>query len=288
MQEDLEVSPGEAHGALWGRPAGASLNEKLMMAARRRRHTVVTMFDAHITEFLLISAIFFGAGVVKGVLGMGLPTFAMGFLGLFMPVPQAAGLLTVPSLVTNLWQGLAGGALRALVRRLWILQVGIAAGVGCAAWLPSPDDQLGQVLLGGCLLGYGLSGLAGWRLRPITPSWERAAAPLAGVTTGMVTALTGVFVLPSVPYLQSLQLDRHQLAQALGLSFSTSTLALAVLLVAKGELDLSGSVQSSLALAPALAGMFVGQMLRQEMSEAVFRRSFFVGLVLLGAWLMAR
>jgi uncharacterized protein len=246
------------------------------------------MPDTHVPEFFLISAIFFGAGIVKGVLGMGLPTFAMGFLGLLMPVPQAAGLLTVPSLATNLWQGLAGGALRVLVRRLWSLQLGIAAGVGCAAWLPPADDRLGRLLLGGCLLAYGLSGLAGWRLRATTPSWERAAAPLAGVITGVITALTGVFVLPAVPYLQSLQLDRHQLAQALGLSFTTSTLALAVLLFAKGELDLGGSVQSSLALAPALAGMFVGQKLRQDMSEPVFRRSFFAGLVLLGGWLTVR
>jgi uncharacterized membrane protein YfcA len=222
------------------------------------------------------------------VLGMGLPTFAMGFLGLLMPVPQAAGLLTVPSLVTNLWQGLGGGALRALLRRLWSLQLGIVAGVGCAIWLPATDDQLGQMLLGGCLLAYGASGLAGWRLRPATPSSRRVVAPLVGVATGIITALTGVFVLPAVPYLQSLQLDRHQLAQALGLSFTTSTLALAALLVARGNLDLGGSVQSSLALAPALAGMFIGQKLRQDMSETVFRRSFFVGLVLLGAWLIAR
>lgn len=246
------------------------------------------MFDAHASQFFLVSAIFFGAGIVKGVLGMGLPTFAMGFLGLLMPVPQAAGLLTVPSLVTNLWQGMGGGALRALVRRLWSLQLGIASGVGCAAWLPPVDDRLGQLLLGGCLLVYGLSGLAGWRLPPATHAWERAAAPLVGVTTGIITAWTGVFVLPAVPYLQSLQLDRHQLAQALGLSFTTSTLALAVLLLAQGELDLGGSVQSSLALAPALAGLFVGQKLRQDMSEPVFRRSFFAALVLLGAWLAVR
>jgi uncharacterized membrane protein YfcA len=288
MQEDLEVGPGEAHDALSARPAYASLNESLMVAGGHRRHTAATMFDAHISQFFVVSAIFFGAGIVKGVLGMGLPTFAMGFLGLLMPVPQAAGLLTVPSLVTNLWQGLGGGALGALVRRLWSLQVGIAAGVGCAAWLPAADDQVGQMLLGTCLLAYGLSGLAGWRLRPATPAWRRVVAPLAGVTTGIITALTGVFVLPAVPYLQSLQLDRNQLAQALGLSFTTSTLALAALLVARGNLDLGGSVQSSLALAPALAGMFIGQKLRQDMSEHAFRRSFFGGLILLGAWLVAR
>ena len=246
------------------------------------------MLHAHIPDFFLVSAIFFGAGIVKGMLGMGLPTFAMGWLGLLMPVPQAAGLLAVPSLVTNLWQGLAGGALRPLLRRLLPLLLGVVAGVGGAAWLPPVNDQFGRVLLGACLLAYGGSGLAGWRLRPPSGMAQTVAAPLVGAVTGVVTALTGVFVIPAVPYLQSLQFDRNELAQALGLSFTTSTVALVVLLAAQGQLGWQGSLQSLLALAPALAGMFLGQKLRQDMSEALFRRCFFTGLVVLGGWLVAR
>jgi len=238
-------------------------------------------------DFFLVSAIFFAAGLVKGVLGMGLPTFAMGLLGLVMPVAQAAGLLTLPSFVTNVWQAWTGGSLRALLARLWSLQAGIVLGVALAAWLPPQEDGSARALLGACLLAYGLVGLAGWRPRPLSSGAQRLLAPLAGAVTGVITALTGVFVLPAVPYLQSLQLQRHQLTQALGLSFTTSTIALAALLAARGQLGLGGSVQSALALAPALAGMFVGQKIREGMSEALFRRCFFGGLVLLGAWLLA-
>ena len=99
--------------------------------------------------------------------------------------------------------------------------------------------------------------------------------------------MTGVFVLPAVPYLQSLQLDRHALPQALALAFTTATLALAALLAARGDLGVAASLGSALALIPALLGMFVGQKLRDGMSEAAFRRCFFGGLVLLGAWLTA-
>lgn len=239
-------------------------------------------------QFVLVSAIFFAAGLAKGVLGMGLPTFAMGLLGLLMPVPQAAGLLTLPSLATNLWQALGGGALRALAARLWPFLSALVAGVACAAWLPPLDARVTGTLLGACLLAYGLSGLAGWRLPPPARGMKAMMGPMAGAATGLVTALTGVFVLPAVPYLQSLRLDRNDLAQALGLSFTTSTLALAALLAVRGELGLAASAHSALALVPALAGMFVGQRLRQDMSEALFRRCFFAGLVLLGAWLAAR
>ena len=244
------------------------------------------MLFADLPVFALVSAIFFAAGIVKGVLGMGLPTVAMGLLGLLMPVPQAAGLLTIPSFVTNVWQAARGGGVAALLRQLWPFLLAIAAGVAAAGAMAVHDDGVARKLLGACLVAYGASGLAGWRMRP-TPA--RAVAPVGavvGALTGAVTGWTGVFVLPAVPWLQSLGLDRNRLAQALGLSFTTSTVALAALLTARGQWSLGASLQSALALAPALAGMWAGQLLREEMSEAVFRRVFFGGLVALGGWLL--
>ena len=49
-------------------------------------------------------AVFILAGVVKGVVGLGLPTISMAMLALVMAPAQAAALLIVPSLITNLWQ----------------------------------------------------------------------------------------------------------------------------------------------------------------------------------------
>jgi uncharacterized membrane protein YfcA len=243
------------------------------------------MLHPDIPVFVLASAVFFAAGIVKGVLGMGLPTFAMGFLGLLMPVPQAAALLTLPSFVTNVWQAGAGGALGALLRRLWPFLAGIAAGVAAAAVLPAQGDRTARVLLGACLLLYGLSGWAGWRLPAPSPRAQFVAGPIVGAVTGVITAWTGVFVLPAVPWLQSLGLDRNRLSQALGLSFTVSTVALAALLASRGQWGLSASLQSAIALLPALAGMWIGQLVRQQMGEAVFRRCFFGGLVVLGGWL---
>jgi uncharacterized membrane protein YfcA len=251
--------------------------------------TSARMSQTHIPEFMVVSFIFFAAGMVKGVLGMGLPTLGMGLLGLLMPVPQAASLLTIPSLVTNLWQALAGRSLRSRpLGHLWRLQVGICAGVALASWLPSLHDGPARALLGACLAAYGASGLTGWRPRPLARGFDGLAAPVVGALTGLITAFTGVFVLPAVPYLQSLQLDRRELAQALGLSFTTSTIALAVLLAARGQLGVAASLQSLFAVAPALAGMVVGQKLRDAMSEGTFRRCFHGGLLLLGLWLLGR
>jgi uncharacterized membrane protein YfcA len=48
-----------------------------------------------------IAGAFLLAGFVKGVIGLGLPTVSIGLLGLVMTPAQAAAILVVPSLVTN-------------------------------------------------------------------------------------------------------------------------------------------------------------------------------------------
>ena len=59
---------------------------------------------------IYIGAVFALAGLVKGALGLGLPTISMGLLALVMPPIEAAAILIVPSFVTNVWQLLAGPA----------------------------------------------------------------------------------------------------------------------------------------------------------------------------------
>ncbi|MBZ9743560.1 sulfite exporter TauE/SafE family protein, partial [Mesorhizobium sp. CO1-1-4] len=228
------------------------------------------------------------AGLVKGVVGMGLPTVAMGLLAVTMPPAQAAALLLIPSLVTNLWQLFTGPSFGGLCKRLWTMMAGVVIGtVAGAGLLTGAHTTIASTGLGTALVLYALVGLA--KAGFTTPARHEAwMSPLVGVATGLVTGATGVFVIPAVPYLQSLRLGREDLIQALGLSFTVSTLALGFGLVRTGALasptaQLAGSV---LALLPALAGMFVGQALRQKMSVETFRTVFFAGLLALGAYLM--
>src|SRR3546814_5359652 len=65
-----------------------------------------------------VAAVFLLAGVVKGVVGLGLPTISMALLALFMPPAPAAALLVVPSLITNLWQARPIHTLAPLLRRI--------------------------------------------------------------------------------------------------------------------------------------------------------------------------
>ncbi|MBC8057139.1 MAG: sulfite exporter TauE/SafE family protein [Rhizobiales bacterium] len=237
--------------------------------------------------FVLVAAIFALGGFVKGVVGLGLPTIAMGLLSVLMLPAQAAALLVVPSLVTNLWQ-IGGPGMLALLRRLAPMLLGVCAGAWLGAgWLTDTGSSLATLGLGLSLIAYAALGLLKWRMH-VMPSHETRLAPLIGLATGLVTAATGVFVIPAVPYLQALGMEKETLVRALGISFLVSTIALGVALGSSGALQATALAGSALALLPALAGMGAGQWLRLRVQPETFKTIFFCGLLALGAYLALR
>jgi uncharacterized protein len=234
-----------------------------------------------------ITLTFVVAGFVKGVIGLGLPTVAMGLLAVIMTPAQAAALLVAPSLLTNVWQAM-GPELAPLTRRLWPMLLGICVGVWAGGGLLTADGGArASIGLGAVLALYGLLGLISVEFS-VPARLEPWLSPLIGAVTGVVTAATGVYMIPSAPYLQAIGLKKDALVQALGLSFTVSTLALAASLVRDGALQISVAGASLLALAPALLGMVLGQWVRARVRSETFRICFFVGSLLLGAHLMLR
>lgn len=235
-----------------------------------------------------VSVTFIAAGFVKGVVGMGLPTVAMGMLSLGMAPVSAAAILIVPSLVTNIWQLLAGPAFGTLFRRLASMMltvfVGTIIGIGI---LTGQSASLASAVLGAVLALYGVVGLIAPRFT-VSPNIEKWLSPIVGLVTGLITGATGVFVIPAVPYLNSLGLAKEDLIQALGLSFTVSTVALACALGLSGQFHLSAVFNSVLAVVPALVGMSVGQHVRSKLQPEAFRRWFFIGLVVLGLYMLTR
>lgn len=237
---------------------------------------------------LFIAATFLLAGFVKGVIGLGLPTIAVGILGVVMVPAQAAALLVLPNLITNGWQIATGPRLKTTLTRLWPMLAGICAGTWAGAGLLEQQKSGSATLwLGFALVLYALVGLKAAKLR-VPEGMENWLGPVIGIATGVATAATGVFVLPAVPYLQALGLDKDELVQALGVSFIVSTLALSIGLVGTGALDMQVAWNSLLALAPALAGMAAGTAIRNRISAAAFKLCFFAGLLALGAYLVLR
>jgi uncharacterized protein len=230
---------------------------------------------------IVVAATFVFAAFIKGVIGSGLPSISLGILVTVMPPAQAAALIVLPSLVTNILQSIGPG-LVPLTRRIWLMLAGLCVGAWLGAGLLTGDTGgRARTALGIALMIYAAMGLVKIKMSlPKRAEWW--LAPLVGVATGVVTAATGVFVIPSGFYLQALDLNKDELVQVLGITYTVATVALAATLTHGMEFSASLMWVSALALVATLAGLVLGQMVRARIREETFRLCFFVGLLLLG------
>ncbi|HYF16345.1 MAG TPA: sulfite exporter TauE/SafE family protein [Ramlibacter sp.] len=240
-------------------------------------------------EIAGVATAFLAAGIVKGITGMGLPTVSIALLGLFMSTGAAATLLVVPLLVTNVMQ-CVGPHWRSLALRLWPMWVCILLG----AWA----NPLPRVTEGGAVvqlaLGIVLMVYAAWSLLQLRLALRCSlpvllvVAAATGYATGMLAAATGVFVIPMLVLLQALRLDRDEMVQALGLSFTVCTVALAATVgwndVARTALSPAGWA----ALLAACAGTLAGARVRGRLDADAFRRWLFGVLGAVGAAMVAK
>lgn len=240
------------------------------------------------TAFLvLVGGVFFLGGFVKGALGLGLPTVAMGLLSIAMPPAQAAATIVIPAVATNIWQILAGPALVALLRRFALMMLGVVVGTFATIGFLTQSTAAATAALGAVLAAYGLLGFVSRRLE-IGRRAERWCSPVVGIVTGLINGATGVFVIPSAPYLNSLRLSKEELIQAIGIAALVCPATLGLALLTRGQLQAGNVTSGLLALLPALAGMYAGQRLRRRLNPEVFRRWFFAGLIGLGGYMVAR
>lgn len=239
-----------------------------------------------LSMILTIATAFLLAGAVKGVIGLGLPTVSLGILTAVLDLPTAMALLIVPSFVTNAFQASVGGNARIIFTRIWpfLLMATGTVWIGASA-LTRVDLDLLSSLLGCLLIAYATINLVG--LRPVISAGNEAWAGLVfGVANGVLTGMTGSFVVPGVIFLQGIGLSRDMLIQAMGMLFTASTVALALALQYNELLTGAQSVSSALALAPAIIGMFAGQAIRRRLSEARFRQVFFISILILGGYIV--
>lgn len=238
-------------------------------------------------QLAYIAVAFLAAGFIKGAVGVGLPTVVVGLLSIVMPPAQAAAMMVLPAIATNMWQMLGGPALARLLRRFAWMNVAVFAGTFSTIGLMTTTGPGAGAVLGLALAAYGAYGLFGRRFH-VGERAERWLSPLVGLCAGMLSGATGVFVIPTMPYLTSLRMDAEELVQAIGIFAFVCPLALVLALAANDAYRADVAGTSFLALAPAFAGMYVGQRLRRRLAAETFMRWFFIAMVALGGYMFYR
>ena len=237
---------------------------------------------------VIIVGIFLLAGAVKGVVGLGLPTVSLVLLTLVFDLKSAMAMIIIPSLITNIWQGLVGGELVLLIRRFWLMFVLTFISICFAAkLLHVVDTHVLSAFLGLVTLIYAVYGLTAPKIPDLRPK-ESWISPVAGVLNGIIVGMTGSAVMPGVPYFQSLHLTRDQMIQVMGMLFSVAALGLGAAMTNEGLLTMSLTTASLVGLVPAFIGMWAGLLVRRRVSQTIFRRTLFCSLFIIGVFISIR
>jgi uncharacterized protein len=233
-------------------------------------------------QMLVVAGAFILAGIAKGAIGIGLPPIAIGVMTLSLPLGDALAIMTLPTMITNVWQAFSGRRFMPLLRRFGSMAAAAVIGVIGVAALLGTLGKAGMLGWMGCLLVlYALIALFAWR--PVMPrAAEPWLNPLIGLASGAVAGITGMAAVPFLPYMQSLQISKDDLIQGLGILFLFIMTALAVALIRQGIFDTANTIGGVAALLPTFAGVWIGQKVRHAASPETFRKIFLYGMLALG------
>jgi uncharacterized membrane protein YfcA len=228
------------------------------------------------------------AGVVKGVLGIGIPLVSISLLSMAVPVPFAVALLPIPMLVANVWQSARGGYFGYTVRRFWPLLLAMLAGVALGAqFLVVADPRMLDVLVGVAVVVFTVTTFLDFRLS-VPAGAERVIGVAAGAVGGALGGVSTLFGPPIVMFLVALGLDKDRFVGCVSTIYLFCSIALLAAFTGVDFLGPGEWLRSALAALPLLAGMLLGQTLRGRADEALFRRLLMVVLLLSGMRLIAK
>ena len=237
----------------------------------------------------IISAAVCLGGFVKGVTGIGLPIVAIAVMVNFLDPLTTFATLIIPILVTNLWQAVTSGNWTAPFKRFWlmiILFVGfLLVGADLAATL---NTETLLLVLGISVAVFAACNLVKPRERPLSPTVEHIAAPLAGVLGGMLGGLTAIWGPPMMMLFVMLKLNKDDWVQTVGLVWFVGSVPLTYAYWQNGMLNSDTAPMSLYACLPGMLGIWIGEMIRRRINQETFRKVMLLVLFVIGANLIRR
>jgi uncharacterized membrane protein YfcA len=229
---------------------------------------------------------FYLGGLLKGVVGMGLPLVAIPIVALVMPVAKAIPLMLASGYVMNLiqvkqtWH--ARTSIRPYVPALIGIAIGIAAGVHFATSAP---ESWVRGVLGAVVLIYVFLGVAHIEL-PARFVQTRWAGFSMGGLTGLSGGMTGGFGATLAMYLLACGLEKDRFVWLIGLLMFIGSIILSLSLAAAGNLGMDQALGTMAVLLPSWLGLTTGGYIRRKVSQQVFRNIALVALSVMGLSLL--
>jgi len=243
-------------------------------------------FTADFNSMIAVGLVFLFAGFVKGIVAIGLPAISISLLSHIIGVREAIFITLAPALLTSLAQAVLGPSLKSITIRLWpLLALGALAIVFASSFAVRGNTAILATIVGSLIIIYALANLLQFRL-PHPGAYEKFLTPLIGLLGGTLGGMSGMFVMPAAPYMQTLRLNREELIQAIAVWFTVAAVVMLVSAGFRGALTPNVLAWTAIACVTALTGIWFGTKARGMMPEKLFMNVFFAAFLLLGAFIV--
>ena len=229
---------------------------------------------------------FFLGGLLKGVIGLGLPLVAIPLVATVMPVAEAIPLMVAPGYVMNIIQMRQAWHARMPLVSWWPLFLGLGIGVvaGVQFATSAPEDLM-RVVLGATVVVFVLLSFA--RIEVPERHVENPAVGLAtGSVTGLFGGLTGVFGPTLAMYFLARRLEKDRFVWIMAVLMFAGVVFLGASLTAAGEFSHNQLIGTFAVLVPSWLGLIAGARIRTMVSQEVFRKVALSVLLVMGASLL--
>ena len=235
----------------------------------------------------LVAAFLFG-GIVKGIVGIGLPLVLVPLTTQFLDLPAAIALLTIPMIATNIGQATEGGDTLAAIRRLMPVLATLVPGIWIGVqMLIGIDRRALNGILGVAFVILAALLLSMPRLR-LSRAADRWSGPLAGLLAGLLGGMSAMFGPPMILWMVGRGTEPDVFVKSMAIIAFTGSVSLLLALGGAGSMSLPDLLVSAVAIIPIQLGMPVGRWLRRRIDPSAFRVGVLVLLALGGLDLLRR
>ncbi len=240
------------------------------------------LFELNGWQITAILASYLFAATAKGVTGLGFSTTCLPILALLVGLKDALPLVIIPSIFSNIVVMRQVGRFRETLGRFWPMLLAVIPGLALGLWtLAYIDGRLAGAILGLLMLVWCAFTFTKPELS-IAARWERPLAPFSGFITGTINGITGSQVMPMVPFMMMLRLERNLFIQAVNCSFTLSSLVMMLGLAKLGLFSWEDVLISAIGVCFVTLGLSMGAAIRHRLSETLFRQGILVMLSLMG------
>ena len=237
------------------------------------------------SDMALIATIFFVSGIIKGFLGIGLPSAAMALLTLIMTPITAIPLMILPIIFTNFMQYARSKNKRETAVKYRWFALAIMFGIFVTSlFITSYPTSLLTMAIGFAMVAFSVNMLFNIPL-PISNhlGWQIGTGLFAGVLGG----LSSIWSPPVAMYLIARNTPKEEFIAATGFMFLAGGLPLAAGLFISGVVTTETLVHSLVGLVVVIFGFRIGEIMRDFVSHEFFRRCVLVAFLLMGIRLIA-